>query len=218
MRIIECEQGSDEWRLARCGRITASRIPDVVAQGKGGKPSATRARYVTELALERIKRVPAESSFTSWDIKRGIEREPMAADLYEWRSGLIVSKVGLVLHPTMDFAAASPDRLVGEDGLAQFKCPTDTTHSESIRTRKIDGGYIKQMQFEMACTGRLWCDFVSYHPDFPSEQQLFVQRVPRDPIAIVAMETEILIFHSDVEAEKASILTYRCEFPDAVAA
>lgn len=218
MRIIECEQGSDEWRLARCGKITASRIPDVVAQGKGGKPSATRAKYVTELALERIKKTPTDGGFTSLHIRNGIAREPMAADLYEWRSGLVVRTVGLVLHPTMDFAAASPDRLVGEDGLAQFKCPLDATHAESISTGKVDGSYIKQMQFEMACTSRSWCDFVSFHPDFPNEQQLFVKRFIRDPMAIVAMETEIKAFNADVEAMVAALSRYRCEFPDAVAA
>lgn len=218
MRIIDCIQGTDEWKQARCGRITASRIPDVVAQGRSGKPSATRAKYVTELALERIKKEPAQSSFSSLHMKNGIEREPEAADLYEWRSGLVVKTVGLVLHPTMDFAAASPDRLVEPNGLAQFKCPLDATHAETISTRKIDSGYVKQMQFEMACTGRLWCDFVSYHPDFPLEQQLFVQRIARDPIAIVAMETEIKAFNADVEAMVIALTSYRCEFPDAVAA
>src|SRR5690606_27016310 len=111
-----------------------------------------------------------------------------------------VRQVGLVLHPTIDMACASPDGLVGDDGLVEIKCPNTATHIQTLPDEAIDGKYIKQMQFQMACTGRLWCDYVSFDPRLPAEMQLFIARVERDPKMIAELEAETRAFLAELDA------------------
>jgi putative phage-type endonuclease len=190
------EQKSDEWFAARAGRATASRIADIVAKTKSGY-SASRANYMAQLVVERMTGKVAES-FSNAAMDWGTEQEPYARAAYEAHSGVLVDEVGMVDHPTVAMSGASPDGLVGEDGLVEIKCPTTATHIETLMEKAAPKKYIDQMQWQMACTGRKWCDFVSFDPRMPEGLQLFVKRVERDDEYIAELESEVAAFLQEV--------------------
>ena len=175
---IDLEQGTDEWSLARAGRVTASRVADVLATTKSGH-GASRSNYMSELIVERLTGAPAEH-FVSKEMQWGTDHEEEARIAYEELTGEIVRQVGFVEHPTIEMSGASPDGLVGSEGIVEIKCPNTATHIATILTGKADSRYYAQMQWQMECTGRRWCDFVSYDPRMPENLRLFVVRVPYD--------------------------------------
>lgn len=188
----DLQQGTPEWLAARLGKVTASRVADVVARTKTGY-SASRANYLAELALERLTGTRQES-FTNAAMQWGTDNEPHARAAYEAKTGEIVEEVGLVLHPRIDGSGASPDGLVGLFGLIEIKCPNSATHLETLTTKLPAGKYVTQMQWQMACTERQWCDFVSYDPRFPEHLKLFVTRIHRDDDFIEELEKEVAKF------------------------
>lgn len=190
------EQRTDEWFAARLGKVTGSRVSDVMSKTKSGY-SATRANYMAQLICERLTGVKAES-FTSAAMEWGVEQEPLAIAAYEAMHRVFVEAVGFIEHPNIALAGASPDGLVGDDGLVEIKCPNSATHIDTLLNGDVDGKYIKQMQWQMACTGRQWCDFVSFDPRLPGNLQLFVKRIPRDEAAIAAMEMEVTKFLAEL--------------------
>lgn len=185
-------QGSDEWHEARLGCVTASRVADVMARTKSG-PAAARKNYMMELLCQRLTGA-REEGFTSAAMQRGIDLEPLARSAYEVESGETVMEAGFVLHPEAKAFGASPDGLVADTGLIEIKCPNTAQHVEFIRTGKPDGRYIWQMQAQMECTGRDWCDFVSFDDRMPERLQMRSVRVMRDPDMIVSMMDEVLGF------------------------
>ena len=197
MKIVECVQGSEEWIAARVGKVGASRIADIVAKTKSGY-STSRANYAAELIAERLTGKKAEG-FTNAAMQWGTDNEPQARAMYEFMRNVSVVEVGIVLHPTIENAQASPDGLVGDDGLVEIKCPLTSTHISTLRGGEIDGKYMKQMQWQMACCGRAWCDFVSFDPRLPAEMQMFVQRVFRDDAFIAELEREAVLFLAEID-------------------
>jgi putative phage-type endonuclease len=185
-------QGSPEWFLQRLGKVTASRVADVIAKTKSGY-STSRENYMVELALERITGQRQES-FTNDAMRWGTETEPLARAAYEAMTGELVQEVPMISHPTIAMAGASPDGLVGKPGLLEIKCPNSATHMQTLLFGKPAGKYVTQMLWQMACTQREWCDFASFDPRFPEHLQLFVTRIPRDDVAIKAMENEVTAF------------------------
>ena len=185
-------QGSDEWKALRLGKVTASRVSDVVAKTKSGY-GAGRANYAAQLIAERLTGTPAES-YTNAAMQHGTETEPEARAAYEFYQCVTVEEVAFVPHPKIDQAGCSPDGLVGGDGLVEIKCPQTATHLETLLGQAVPGKYETQMQFQMACTGRKWCDFVSYDPRMPENMRLFIKRVPRDETRIKEFESEIASF------------------------
>lgn len=171
------EQRTIDWHNLRCGKVTASRIADVMAKGAAGKPSATRASYMAELVAERLTGIPRQG-FTSAAMQHGIDTEPQARAMYELETGFTVIETGFHPHPAIEGTGASPDGLVIETGLVEIKCPNTATHIETLRGAPIDRKYLLQMHWQMVCTGREWCDFVSFDPRLPLEMQLHVHRVP----------------------------------------
>lgn len=169
-------QGSLEWLSARAGKVTASRVADVLAVGKAGVPSLTRAAYMGELIAETLTGAPANPFQGNGDTERGQELEPNARALYEARTGAFVDAVGLVIHPRIERSGASPDGLVGEDGLLEIKCPRPHVHISYMLAGKPPPKYIPQMAWQAACTERAWIDFVSYCPQMPDDLSLFVTR------------------------------------------
>ena len=198
MRVIDCEQGSPEWHAARCGRATASRVCDIMRRTKTGV-SAMRETYAGELVAERLSGRVADS-FKSKPMEWGNETEDQARAYYAFMTDLDPVKVGLVIHPTIEMSAASPDRLVGDDGLLEIKCPNSSTHIRTLKGAPIDPDYMKQMQWQMACTRRVWCDFVSYDPRFPAEMAMKVIRVPRDEAMIAEIGAAVVSFLAEVDA------------------
>lgn len=175
MKIIDCIQGTPEWHAARAGRVTASRISDLSAKTKTGW-GASRANYMAELVAERLTGKVAEG-FSNAAMMWGTEKEPEARSAYAFITSQEITPIGFVIHPTIEMSGASPDGLVGDDGLVELKCPNTATHIETLLSETIPEKYLKQMYWQMACTGRNWCDFVSYDPRLPARMQLFIQRV-----------------------------------------
>jgi putative phage-type endonuclease len=190
------EQGSAEWLAIRLGKVTASRITDVLAKGKSGE-AATREDYRTELLVQRLTNEPGES-FTNAAMEWGTQTEPMARIAYEAHANVFVEQVAFVDHPTIEWFGCSPDGLVGETGLLEIKCPASKNHLKYLLAGKPPAKYVPQMQCQMAVTGREWCDFVSYDPRLPEDLQLFVVRLERDVSYIMAMEEEVDKFLKEV--------------------
>lgn len=193
------EQRTTEWFQARLGKVTASRVADVIAKTKTGY-SASRENYMAQLVVERLTNTQAES-FTNAAMQWGTDQEPFARAAYELKMGVMVDETGLVDHPTIPMAGASPDGLVGEDGLVEIKCPNTATHIDTLLTQTVPAKYNTQMQFQMACTGRQWCDFVSFDPRMPQKAQIFIKRVLRDDSFIKEIESEIKKFLAEVSAK-----------------
>ena len=190
-------QGGEAWFAERLGRATASRIADIIARTKAGY-STSRENYMVELALERITGRRAES-YTNAAMQRGTDLEPLARAAYEASTGVLVAEVGMIPHPSIAMAGASPDGLVGDDGLIEIKCPNSATHIRTLRSKKPAGEYVTQMAWQMACTGRSWCDFVSFDPRMPDGLDLFVKRVHRDDAMLAMLETEVEAFLAEVD-------------------
>jgi putative phage-type endonuclease len=190
------DQRTEAWFAARCGRVTASRIADVMARTKSGY-GASRANYLAQLVCERLTGEVAPS-FSNAAMEWGTEKEPEARAAYSAKTGEIVEETGFHKHPTLE-AGASPDALVGADGLVEIKSPNSSTMIEYLRTRQIPHKYILQMQWQMLCTGRGWCDFVAYDPRLGERLQLLIIRVERDPALISEIEAEVTQFLKELD-------------------
>ena len=189
------EQRSEEWFQARLGKVTASRVADVLAKIKSGE-SASRRNYKIQLVSERLTGERQET-YINQAMQDGIDREVFARDRYVQQFGE-VEEIGFVKHPTLE-AGASPDGMVGEDGILEIKCPMGSTHTETLMTQDVPSRYIPQIQFQLLCTGRKWCDFVSYNPMFPQHLQIFVKRVEADLVYQKELESEVKQFLSEVD-------------------
>ena len=202
------KQQSDAWFAERCGKVTASRIADVVATTKSGGWGATRANYMAELVSERLTGVPYPS-FTSAAMQWGTDMEAEAIEAYQFYCGQIVEPVGFVVHPHIEMSGASPDGLVAADGLVEVKCPNTATHITSLLGGPIESKYILQMQWQMACTGRAWCDFCSFDPRMPEEMRLLVTRVNRDDKRIELLAGREVVQFLDELDERVKFLIER---------
>lgn len=176
---FDFEQGSVEWLRARAGKLSASRFPALMKVLKSGKPAQSYLDVVTDAAVERMTGSKMETHSTYW-MSRGIELEPDARRAYEDHEMVVVDEIPIVIHPEYDFISASPDGLVGKSGLAEFKCPTAANHANALLTGKHAIDYYWQAVGQMLCTGRSWCDLVSFHPEFPEGLQLAIKRIERD--------------------------------------
>lgn len=200
----DIEQRSEQWFAARCGSLGASQIADAISKSKDGKAfGSTSANLRAKLAVERLTGIQ-EDSFKTAAIQHGIDSEEAARLAYEAHTGAFVTEVGLYKHPKIEGTHASPDGLVGDDGLIEIKCPNSATHIDTLKTEKVPTKYLYQMQWQMRCTDRQWCDYVSFDPRLPENLRLFVKRIPRDDALIVKLEAEVVQFlkgvSDDVEA------------------
>jgi putative phage-type endonuclease len=203
------EQRTPEWCTARLGKATASRISDIVARTKSGY-STSRANYAAQLVCERLTGVTAEP-FVSSAMQWGSEKEPEAQRLYEFEHDVQAVKVGFIDHPRIAMSGASPDGFIGDSGLIEVKCPITATHIDTLLGRSVPGKYLCQMQWQMAVTGRQWCDFVSYDPRLPLNLRLFVRRVHRDDAVIAELEGEVASFLAEIDATLAKLRGFTCE-------
>jgi putative phage-type endonuclease len=190
------EQGSADWFAERCGKVTASRVVDVVAKTKTGW-SASRANYMAQLVAERLTGAVAES-FSNAAMQWGTDMEPEARVVYEFFTNATVEPATFVRHPTIGDTGASPDGYVGSEGLVEIKCPNTATHIETLLGGSVAGKYVTQIQWQLACTGRQWCDFVSFDPRLPESMKIFIKRVPRDDALITALEADVIDFLNEL--------------------
>lgn len=200
----ELIQGSPEWKAARLGCATASRVADLIAKTKTGW-GASRANYMAQLIAERLTG-EAQESYTNAAMQWGLDTEPHARAAYEFYQGSPVQEVGFILHPTIKKTGASPDGHVNSDGSIEIKCPNTATHIETLLGQKVPEKYIIQMQFQMACTGRKWCDYISFDPRMPETMRLFVSRLMRDNARITELEKMVSEFLTELDG-KVSELT-----------
>ncbi len=198
------EQGSEEWFASRLGKVTASKVSDVMARTKSG-PAATRKNYMMELLCQRLtgKR---EESYTNAAMQRGNDLEPVARSAYEIDKGVMVEECGLIDHPRIEMFGASPDGLVGGNGMLEIKCPNTAQHVACLRSGEPDNKYWRQMQTQMACSGRQWVDFVSFDDRLPEALQYFCARVERDDDYISEIEDAVLEFLGELEKLEAEML------------
>jgi len=193
---LEIKQGTEEWHQIRLGKVTASRVSDVMSKIKSGE-SAGRKNYKMDLVVERLTNTPT-SSFTNAAMAWGTETEPLARMAYEVHSGNFVETVAFIQHPSIEWFGCSPDGLVGK-GLIEIKCPNTATHIDYLLAGVPPAKYVPQMQTQMACTGAKWCDFVSFDPRLPDELQLLVVRLDRDEAYIQQIEDEVKQFLDEVK-------------------
>lgn len=208
MSDLDLIQGSDAWLEARVGSLGASRIAEAVARTKTGW-GASRANLMAEMVAERLTGTPADR-FTNAAMQWGTEKEPEARAAYEFLTDVDVALVGIVRHPSIAGTHASPDGLVGEDGLVEIKAPNTATHIETLLGQKVPEKYVAQMQWQMACTGRRWCDFASYDPRLPEAMRLFVKRVERDDALIATLEKDIAAFLAELAEKVTSLRALYC--------
>lgn len=201
------QQGSPEWHQARLGKLTASRIKDAVARTKTGW-GASRANLMATLICERLTGQPTPS-FTSDAMRWGTETEPQARAAYSLNTGIDVEEIGFIDHAAISMAGASPDGLIGDVGLLEIKCPNTATHLDTLLRGDCPADYIPQMQWQMACTARGWCDFASFDPRLPEPMRLFVVRVHRDEALIAELETMAREFLAELDGK---VETLRARF------
>jgi putative phage-type endonuclease len=190
------EQGSADWFAERCGKVTASRVVDVVAKTKTGW-GASRANYMAQLVAERLTGAVADS-FSNAAMQWGTDMEPEARVVYEFFTNATVEPASFVRHPTIGDTGASPDGYVGAEGLVEIKCPNTATHIETLLGGSVAGKYVTQIQWQLACTGRQWCDFVSFDPRLPESMKIFIKRVPRDDAMIASLEADVIDFLNEL--------------------
>lgn len=199
------EQRTTEWHQARLGKVTASRVSEVIAKGKG----ATRESYMADLIVERLTGQRG-GGFSTAHMEWGTEQEPHARAAYSARTGELVEEVGFIQHPRLEHAGASPDGLVNDEGLVEFKCPATSTHLDTLLAGEVPTKYIPQMQWQMVCTGRKWCDFVSYDPRLPEHLRMFVKRVERDDKYITTLEGEVKTFLAELNEKLEKLQELNC--------
>lgn len=192
------EQRSEEWFAARAGYVSASRMAGVMVEKR---PSSTRDNLIAELICERLTGTSG-NTFSSPAMQRGVDLEPIARSWYEATAGVMVFECGFIKHPTIPMFGASPDGLVGDDGLLEIKCPNTATHIETLLRGAYDTAYRYQIQAQLACTGRQWCDFVSYDDRLPPHMAGARFRVMRDDDTIARIEAAV----ADINAEIAGML------------
>jgi hypothetical protein len=192
MRVIRCEQGSEEWRSYRAGLATASEFSSILAKGQG----KTRASYLKRVVAERLTGIPTEA-YKNGNMDRGHELEPMARAAYEVSRDVMVDQVGLILHDSLK-VGASPDGLVGRGGV-EIKSVIPTTQVDTIMGGRVPPEHTPQIQGNIWLAEADYWDFVSYCPEMPEHLQLFVVRCSRDEIYIASLESEVRRFLGDVE-------------------
>jgi putative phage-type endonuclease len=197
------QQGTEEWLRARVGKVTASRIADVVAKTKTGW-GASRKNYAAELVIERLTGEPAPH-YTNAAMEYGTQCEPEARAAYAFLQDINVEEVGFCPHYSIAEAGCSPDGLIGDDGLVEIKCPNSATHIEVLLSETIPDAHIKQMQFQMACTGRQWCDYLSYDKRLPEPMRIWIKRVTRDTKMITELEIAACVFLTEIEETIAAL-------------
>ena len=213
MSAHDVTQGTDDWQALRLGKVTASRIADLMARTRNGW-GTSRANYMAELVAERLTGVKTEG-FSNAAIKWGLEMEPQARDAYAFFADVDVAQIGFIDHPRIAMTGASPDGLIGDAGLVEIKCPLTATHIETLLTASVREKYLYQMQWQMACTGRQWCDFVSYDPRMPEHMRYWCKRIVRDDALVAELEREVETFLAELSGKIGQL---QAKYPERMAA
>jgi len=192
MEIIkDIDQGSADWHSLRLGKVTASRVKDVLSKGRGTATSKTAETYMMELLAERLTG-QAKPFFENDAMRWGTETEPQARAMYELKSGNTVDEVAFIVKD--DFIGVSPDGLIGDDGMLEIKCPTTITQVKRALSDKYSKDYYEQIQMQLWVAEREWCDFLSFDPRLDVAAGYLLQRVERDEEFIKNMNDKVYAF------------------------
>jgi putative phage-type endonuclease len=202
--IFSCVQQTPEWLQLRCGRVTASRVKDVMDFTAKGLPSAKRTGYLYEIVCERMTGLAAEH-FVSPAMDWGSETEALAAESYEVHTGFEALKIGLATHPEIEMFAASPDRLVNAEWLLEIKCPMPGTHVKWIQGQVVPEDHRLQCYAEMACWGMDRVDFMSFDPRPASRYQRFIRTLERNDKIIAEIEAGVRRFLDEADEIMAEL-------------
>lgn len=187
MQIIKgIDQGSEEWLKLRLGVATASNFDKIITPT--GKESTQFEKYALELATQALVSEP-DSTFKNEAMQRGNALEPFARQFYQETTLNFVDEITMFKSDCGNFGY-SPDGLIDEDGLLEIKCPLATTHLKYLIDNKLPSEYVPQVQGGLLVSGRKWCDFVSYHPNF-KEKNMLIIRVERDEEFIAKLKEGI---------------------------
>jgi putative phage-type endonuclease len=197
-------QGSPEWFDIKRAKVGASKVTDMMSKGRGNAESTGRRNLKAKLICERLTGT-TEETYTNAAMQWGVDNEGPAREVYEYNCDAEVDQVGFVDHPTIEYSGMSPDGLVGKDGLLEIKCPNSATHIDYLLAGVMPIEYVKQVQWQMACSGRRWCDFMSYDPRLGPDLQTFIIRVERDDELISQIEAEVIRLNSDISATIAQL-------------
>lgn len=195
MQIIRCEQGSKEWHNARLGKITASRVHDILP-GKSGYKKA-REKYMYELICEILTGNIQEAFIPTWAMEHGKAVEAVSRSAYEAKTGKLIEEVGFILSH-LDYLGCSPDGIIDMKKGVEIKCPNSMTHIQILTTGEIPAAHYTQIQTGMFCSGFDSWDYVSYDNRFPANLQLYIQSIERDDEYIEYIETEVMKFHNEI--------------------
>lgn len=201
-------QGSQEWLLERLGKVTSSRFGDVMTKARSGDGmSKTALTYMAQLIAERLTGKPTDSPLPPYIADWGHKHEPVARAMYQFMVGQDVRQTGFCVHPDLPDVGGSPDSLVGAEGVMEIKCPINPRiHLETIEAGGCtDDGYMWQCQGNLWVTGRKWIDYVSFHPAFPEDMQLFAVRYERDEDAIEDLLDKVQRFSLQTSIRLANI-------------
>src|SRR5262245_38739731 len=199
------KQGSDEWRAFSAGRVGASAIAALTSTLLNGSPGAGWAGLLGTTIAGRLTGIPPSDGYSSAAIQWGLEQEPNARAEYQRERLVEVEQVGCIVHPRIPFALASPDGMVGHDGLVEIKCPMTHNHVETLLNKKVPSRYDYQLQWQLACTERSWVDFASYDPRLPEHMALFIKRVYRNDQVIAMLEKKVSAFMLEVDDRIADL-------------
>lgn len=198
--VVDVVQGTPEWLLARCAKLTGTCAADMLAKIKSGE-AAARRNLRTRLVVERLTNLPQEDGFVSADMRRGSELEPEAIAAYEAVTGNLVQRFGFLAHAELP-VGFSPDGIVDDfRGFVEVKVPRSATHMAYLRGRTLPADYRDQVLHGFYVTGAEFCDFCSYDPRFPSHLQLFHVRVERNDFDVMTYGRAVETFLAEVEAE-----------------
>ena len=200
-------QNTPEWLMQRIGMCTGSKVADVIGRKKQTKAQIEKGEvaeylkgrddYMWDVVVERLTG-RATDHYISPAMEHGTDTEPLARAAYETAMDVDVKHGGFFVHPQMEWFGASPDGLIGTDGILEIKCPTTRVHLQYLKDDEIPIDYAPQMLAELACTERKWCDFVSYDDRLPANMRLFIKRFERNDALIAGMEAEVKTFLEDV--------------------
>ncbi len=207
--ILHMEQRSAEWLEVRLGKVTSSGVANMKAKRQDGKEAAPRKHYRMELVMETLTGL-SKDHFVSKEMQWGIDNEPFARSAYEIKYNVNVDSIGFAMHDSIQQFGASPDGFAGNDGLLEIKCPNTDTHLEYILADAVPKEYEWQILAQLACTGREWCDFVSFDPRIIDPNlQLFVKRCYRDDALIRGLEGDVEFFLGEVDQLLCKFRQYR---------
>lgn len=194
-KVVPVAQGTPAWKMLRVGKVTASRVGDVMAWKKDKSETAARRDYRMQVITEMLTGFPTEYGFETSDMRWGIDHEPHARIIYGDIYQTHVEQVPFLQHPSIEQAGASPDGLIGKKGMLEVKCPRSFTHLNYILENVVPADYIPQMTWQLACDPkREWVDFMSFDPRMPEALRVFVKRFYRKDADIASAEVEVKKF------------------------